>query len=115
MPPESEFADYVVELLQALGSVYAKPMFGGHGIFIDGLMFGLIADDTLYFKTDSANRLEFDHRGLAAFRYRRAGRDITMSYRQAPPEALDDSETLLPWAQSGYAATRRQAAKKATI
>jgi len=41
---EKEFVSYVVELLQPMGAVCAKSMFGGHGVFLDGLMFGLIAD-----------------------------------------------------------------------
>ena len=55
MPPssvEKEFVSYVVELMQSIGPVHAKAMFGGHGIFLEGLMFGLIADSVLYLKVD---------------------------------------------------------------
>ena len=45
---EIEYVSYIVELMQSIGPVYAKRMFGGHGIFLDSLMFGLITDGTLY-------------------------------------------------------------------
>ena len=50
---EKEFVSYVVELMQSVGPVHAKGMFGGHGIFLDGLMFGLVADSVLYLKVDA--------------------------------------------------------------
>ncbi len=40
---EKEFVTYVVDLMQSIGPVRAKAMFGGHGIFLERLMFGLIA------------------------------------------------------------------------
>lgn len=39
----STFADDLLDLLSPLGNVSAKRMFGGHGIYKDGLMFGFIA------------------------------------------------------------------------
>jgi len=55
---EKEFVSYIVDLMQSMGPVYSKGMFGGHGIFLDGLMFGLVADNVLYLKTDKQiNRL----------------------------------------------------------
>ncbi|MDH3725633.1 MAG: TfoX/Sxy family protein, partial [Thermoleophilia bacterium] len=64
-----EFAEHVVDLLQAMGPVDARSMFGGYGIFLDGLMFGLIADEVLYLKVDEENRPEFEELGLGAFVY----------------------------------------------
>ena len=43
-PEEKEFTSYVVDLMQSIGPVNAKAMFGGYGIFLEGLMFGLVAD-----------------------------------------------------------------------
>ena len=57
---ENEFVSHVLDLMQSLGRVRARRMFGGYGIFIDGLMFALIADETLYLKADeeSANAVQ---------------------------------------------------------
>ena len=51
------FISYLLELLAPFGNVRAKKMFGGHGIFKDELMFGLVADETLYLKADDGNRV----------------------------------------------------------
>jgi len=55
MASKSEFVKYLLELLEPFENVTSKSMFGGYGIFKDGLMFALVADDTLYIKTDDFN------------------------------------------------------------
>ena len=94
--------DYAVDLMQTIGPVYAKSMFGGHGIFLDGLMFGLIARGTLYLKTDKALENELEARGLAAFTYNRKGKEFKMSYYQAPEEALENEQVMKLWAGKAY-------------
>ena len=71
---------YVVELMQSLGQVYAKRMFGGHGVFLDGLMFALIADGILYFKSDEETHEDYKQRELDAFRYMKKGKEFTLSH-----------------------------------
>ena len=61
---EKEFVSYVLELMQSVGSVHAKGMFGGHGIYLEGLMFGLVADSVLYLKADKETENEFKDRPL---------------------------------------------------
>ena len=105
---ESEFVHFIVENLQSLGPVLAKRMFGGHGLFLHNVMFGLIAWDTLYFKVDEVNRPAYDTRGLSPFSYvSQQGRAATMSYCEAPPEGLDEPDVLLSWAREAYAAALR--------
>lgn len=112
MPRRSEFVDYLLELLAPLGGVSAKRMFGGHGLFRDGLMFGLVADDVLYLKTDVGNRADFESRGLSPFAYERTGKPaIVMSYHRAPEDVLEDSELMCDWAGKACAAARRSARK----
>ena len=109
---EKEFVSYVVELMQSLGAVVAKSMFGGHGIFLEGLMFGLIADGTLYLKADKETESEFREKGLEAFTYHKKGKEFRMSYFQAPEEVLEDSEEMKTWANKAYSAARRATSKK---
>ena len=103
---------YVIELMQSLGPVQAKRMFGGHGIFIDDLMFGLVADSTLYLKVDKEIENEFKAKGLEAFTYNKKGKDVIMSYYQAPEEALEDYEEMNAWGNKSYSAALRSASKK---
>jgi DNA transformation protein len=109
---EQEFVSHVVELMQSLGPVRARRMFGGHGIFLDDLMFGLVADSVLYLKTDARTRDEFMTRGLEAFAYTRQGKVLKMSYHQAPEEALEDRGAMQAWSGMAYRAALRAATGK---
>ena len=87
-------------------------MFGGHGIFLEGLMFALIADRTLYLKADKQSENEFRSRELEAFTYNKKGKKYSMSYYQAPEETMEDAEEMNVWANKAYAAALRAAARK---
>jgi DNA transformation protein len=109
---EKEFVSYVVDLMQSIGPVYAKRMFGGHGIFLDGLMFALVADGALYLKADSESEGEFRSIGLGPFSYRKKGKEATLSYFMAPEETLEDHEQMSAWARKAYDAALRAASRK---
>jgi len=113
MPKRSEFLEYLLEMLQSLGEIRAKSMFGGWGLYANDHFFAIIADETLYFKVDDMNVAEFEARGLKPFRYDANEKVATMRYYQPPAEALDDRELLCEWARKGVeAAERAKAAKK---
>jgi DNA transformation protein len=112
MTADREFVGYVVESLRGLGPVGARRMFGGHGIFMNGLMFGLIAEGQLYLKVDDGNRAAYEAEGLQPFTYSGKGRPVEMSYREAPSEGFDDPEILCDWAREAYAAALRTEAGK---
>lgn len=109
---QKEFVNYVVELMQGIGPVYHKRMFGGYGIFLEGLMLGLIADNELYLKADDQNSEDFQALDLEPFVYNKQGKPMRMSYYQAPEQALEDSETMIQWAASAYQAAVRAAQRK---
>ncbi len=109
---DKEFVSYVVDLMSSIGPVHAKGMFGGHGIYLDGLMFSLVADGVLYLKSDEETENEFTKRGLEAFTYFKKGKAYKMSYFQAPEEALENSEEMNLWANRAYSVALRAAAKK---
>lgn len=109
---EKEFVTYVVELMQSIGPVRARSMFGGHGIFLEGIMFGLVADSALYLKVDKATESEFKSKGLKAFTYNKKGKEFKMSYYQAPEEVLEDSEEMNSWANKAYSTALKAASKK---
>jgi DNA transformation protein len=87
-------------------------MFGGHGIYLEDIMFGLVSDGTLYLKSDNETEKEYKARGLEAFTYNKKGREYKMSYYQAPEEALEDSEEMNAWANKAFAVALRAASKK---
>ena len=105
---QNEFVSFITELMQAIGPVSAKKMFGGYGIFLEGLMFGIVVDDVLYFKVDRDTESKFTARGLEAFKYYKQGKEIKMSYYQAPEEVFDDSEEMRIWANMAYSSAIRE-------
>ena len=107
-----DFVDYVLELLGPFGTVGARRMFGGHGVYLDGLMFAIISEDTLYLKADEMNRIEFEQAGCEIFGYARKGRRATLGFFRAPEDAMESPELMLPWARTAYAAALRANAKK---
>ncbi|MDB5456007.1 MAG: competence protein TfoX [Caulobacter sp.] len=79
-------------------------MFGGVGLYAEGLFFALIASDVLYLKTDATTRPAFEAADSQPFR---PGNGAALSYWSAPIEALDDPELMVDWARRAIAAARR--------
>ena len=87
-------------------------MFGGLGVFLEGLMFGRIAGNELYLKVDSQNRQDSEDLGLQAYSYCKDGKKFKMSYYEAPEKAMNDAELLSTPASNALEAAMRVAAKK---
>ncbi|MBL4672271.1 MAG: TfoX/Sxy family protein [Arenicella sp.] len=108
----SEFVDYLHEVFESFGPIRSRKMFGGHGIYHNDLMFGLVADDELYLKTDSTNVALFEELGLGPFEFVANNKTSKMSYYLAPEEIYDDPEQAAYWAEQGFqAALRAQSIK----
>lgn len=103
----SEYIEYLQEVFSEFGKVRAKRMFGGHGIYHDDVMIGLVADDTLYLKVDSKSVAKFEEHGLAQFMYPKGQKMVGMSYYLAPDEALEDPSEMREWAKLAYEAALR--------
>jgi DNA transformation protein len=97
-----EYQDYVTEQLCLVGYVVAKKMFGGVGLYADGIFFALIANDTLYHKVDDTNRQDYESAGMGAFRPY-PDKTRVMQYYEVPVEVLEDKEELLVWARKSIA------------
>ncbi|MBT5413219.1 MAG: TfoX/Sxy family protein [Rhodospirillaceae bacterium] len=113
MAKTSPALDRALGLLLPLGDVRSRAMFGGWGLYLDGVMFALIAYETLYLKVDAETKQAFAAAGGQPFEYEREGRKpVEMSYWTLPDEHMADPGTPLPWAERAVAAARRNAAKK---
>jgi len=86
-------------------------MFGGHGLYCDGVFFGIALDNMLYLKADDRNRGEFERAGSEMFSYSRKGKRATLNFYRAPEEALDAPQLMLPWAKSAVGAALRARAE----
>ena len=103
----SEYTDYLKELLGQFGAIEARPMFGGHGIYYQGIMFGLVMDEVLYLKADAVLAPQFEALGLQPFQYQKGERLVNLSFYQAPDEIFDDPEEARTWATRAYEAALR--------
>jgi DNA transformation protein and related proteins len=108
----NESIDYLHEVFDAFGPIRARRMFGGWGIYHDGLMFGLYAAGRLYLKTDTHNVAQFEAAGCEPFTYNQRGKVVKLSYWSAPEAVLDEREQAVIWARTAFeAALRAHAAK----
>ncbi len=103
----NQFVDSLHEVFERFGRIEAKRMFGGFGIYHDGRMFALVADDTLYLKTDADTVAHFERLKLPPFSYEKAGKMTPTSYLQAPPEVFEDRDEAVLWARRAYEAALR--------
>lgn len=102
---------HILDLLEPLGIV-ARSMFGGVGFFKDGTMFGLIADNRFFLKTDDSNRPEYERAGSDPFTYEGRGRRMVMPYYTVPEDVLEDPDDLRAWARRSIAIALAAAAAK---
>jgi DNA transformation protein len=113
MPVSPTYREFVLEQLGRVTPVTGKSMFGGVGIYAQGLFFALIADDRLYFKVDDATRRDFEQRGMEPFRP--FGEESAMGYYEVPADLMEDVNQLEAWMKKAIdVATRgRQGKPKA--
>lgn len=108
----NESINYLYEVFEAFGPIRARRMFGGWGIYHDGLMFGLYAQGRFYLKTDAHNVAQFEAAGSEPFTYMQRDKAVKLSYWSAPEALLDDREEARFWGNTSFeAALSAQAAK----
>jgi DNA transformation protein and related proteins len=105
MANSRDFLDHLSETVRA--------MFGGHGVYVDGLFVALVDDDVLYLRADDGNRAEFSALDLSPFEYTtKDGSRHGMSYHRAPDDALESAHAMAPWVRSALGAALRAAAAR---
>ena len=97
-----EFLAFLQDQFERFGGVNFRRMFGGTGIFRDGVMFGIVARDTLFLKTDDHSRSEYESAGMGPFRYERKGKTLSLGYHEVPVDVLEDGDTLAEWATTAH-------------
>ncbi len=103
MKAPSAFTAFVVDQLDGLGDLLPRSMFGGVGLYCDGVFFGIIADDTLYLKVNADNRPDYEQAGITPFTPY-ADRPTTMHYYAVPVGVLETASELVAWARKAVAA-----------
>jgi DNA transformation protein len=113
MVASDSFAEFLREQLSQLGPVTMRRMFGKTGVFCDGVMLGMVRDNTLYFRVDDDNREAFkEAESFPPLNYEKKGGTIDLSFWRAPERLFDEPDELVTWARAALAAARRVAAKR---
>ncbi|MEZ5957995.1 MAG: TfoX/Sxy family protein [Hyphomonadaceae bacterium] len=117
MAAADSFHEYVKELFAGLGPVQIKRMFGGAGGYADGVMFLLLADDTIHIKVDEALKVELREEGSGPLEWTpqngpRAGETIDLGYWRLPDSALDDPDEAALWGRKALAIAKAKAKPK---
>jgi DNA transformation protein and related proteins len=113
MAVSESYRDFVLEQLGRVTPVTGKSMFGGVGIYAEGLFFALIAEDRLCFKVNDATRPDFERLGVEPFPP--VGEDSAMGYYEVPADVVEDGTQLAAWMKKAIdvAAKARVNKKKA--
>ena len=113
-----DYRTFIVEQLAGFAPVNIRAMFGGAGVYSDGVMFGLIADETLYLKVSDDNRPAFEAEGMGPFVYEGKTKPVSMSYYEVPERLYDEPDELAEWARAAFAvalAGKRGQSKKIQV
>jgi DNA transformation protein and related proteins len=111
MAVSPSYKTFVLEQLKVVGSVTARSMFGGVGLYLDGVFFGLLDDDAIYLKVDDGNRGDYEKAGMGPFRPY-GDESYAMQYYELPADVLEEREALREWVGKALAAARRKVAGK---
>ena len=105
--------EFINDLFAPFGPVTVRRMFGGAGIYREGLMFALVFDGAIFLKVDDASIPDFEREGSRPFVYTRAkspgkiGR-ASLSYWRLPERLYDDPDQLAVWADRALAIAQRK-------
>lgn len=94
---KKEFVNYILDLLSPYGCIKERAMFGGYGIYKEGIIVAIIIADELYFKVDDQSVKVYEAKGSKPFTYKANSKTITLSYRQVPLDVMEDEELLGEW------------------
>jgi len=113
MVASDSFAEFLREQLAPLGRVTMRRMFGKTGVFRDGAMFGMVTENTLYFRVDEHNRVTFkEAEAFPPLNYAKKGHTIDLSFWRVPERLFDEPDELVAWARAALAGAQRIAAKR---
>jgi DNA transformation protein len=113
MVASETYAEFLREQLAPLGRVTLRRMFGKTGVFCDGVMLGMVRDNTLYFRVDEQNRATFkEAQSFPPLNYEKKGGTIDLPFWRVPERLFDEPDELVTWARAALAAARRVAAKR---
>jgi DNA transformation protein len=95
--PQQKLVDEIDTKLAPLGHFRALRMFSGYGLYLNGVIFGLVARDRLWLRVDDRSRPNFQTAGMEPFAYTREGTSVSLAYFRCPDPMLADPAKLRKW------------------
>lgn len=115
MPVSDGFTEFVVDQLAGCGTITARRMFGGVGVYAGDLFFAILDSDRLFLKVDDTNRHDFEAVGSGPFRPYGDDTEV-MHYYEVPVAILEDADELSRWGRKALAvAAAARQRKKARV
>ena len=113
MVASADFVEFIEEQLAPLGLISTRRMFGKTGVFLGGVMFGMVADNVLYVRVDDLNRATFkEAEAYPPLSYAKQGETIDLAFWRVPERLMDEPDELVAWARAALASARRVAATR---
>ena len=104
------------EMFDALGAVTIRRMFGGKGVYHQGLIIAIDLGDGMLLKADAISAPDFEAANARRWSYASpSGRRVQMPYWTVPDEALDDPDQMAKWARVALDAALRVAVSRSSV
>ncbi len=110
MAVNEDYLNYIKDQLIEFGDIEVKKMFGGAGLYRDGVIFGIIGGGVFRLKADDTNQKDFEAKGMGPLRSEKM-KNI-MPYWEVPADILDNRTELAKWAAKSFKVAQRTAKKK---
>ena len=106
MAVSESYREFVIEQLSNVVPISYRKMFGGIGVYSEGLFFAIMGDDRLYFKVDDSN--------YADYAAHRSEQFMNLRYYEVPVDILEDEDQLSEWVEKALvvAALKKKKKKK---
>lgn len=114
MAKEDPFVLDLVARLEPLGEVSARRMFGGFGLYCEGVFFGVVDEGVAFFRVDETTVGDYRAAGSGPFHPIR-DKPSMQTYFEVPLGVLERDEELRTWARKAVEAARRRAAEKKSV
>lgn len=98
MAASTDYLDFILGQLSNWKTVNTKRMFGC-GLYADGLMFGIIAKETIFFKVDQTNKEQYINAGSETLKLFK-NNSIVASFYEVPIEIIENADQFVLWAEA---------------
>ncbi len=106
--------DALLEQLAPAGAVRARKMFGGAGLYLEGVFFGLVADGRLFFRVDDESRRDYESAGSEPFQPF-PDKPSMRTYWEVPEHVQADVRGLKTWTLRALRAAREREKRKSRV